>query len=47
MHIAEDGEEGVFRFRHGIFFLGLTTEDTEITEKRERGTEAMQINYFG
>jgi hypothetical protein len=27
--IAEDGEEGVFRFRYGIFFLGLTTEDTE------------------
>jgi hypothetical protein len=37
VNIAEDGEEGVFGFRHGIIcwdcLLGFTTEDTE-AEKR-------------
>ena len=35
--IAEDGEEGGLGFRHGIFFLGWTTEDTESTEGKTEG----------
>jgi hypothetical protein len=37
--IAEDGEEGVFRFRHGIFLMELPqrTQRTRRGGKRRKG----------